>query len=85
MEQGHGSLDPRARRFLSPSVTSIGCDGRFTMDELVKGYKAAATTSPAATARRRTRTGAFGHMGDHTPQCIEELLALTDSIFERIG
>lgn len=82
---GHGFSILARDGYRSPSVTSIGCDGRFTMDELVKGYKAAGYTITGGYGKTKDTHWRIGHMGDHTPECVGEVLRLTDEIFERIG
>ncbi len=82
---GHGFsilAEPGAR---SPSVTSIGCDGRFVMAELVKGYKAAGYFITGGYGKTKDTHWRIGHMGDHTPQCVGELLTLTDGLLKKIG
>jgi aspartate aminotransferase-like enzyme len=82
---GHGFSILARDGSRSPSVTSIGCDGRFTMDELVKGYKAAGYYITGGYGKTKATHWRIGHMGDHTPQCIDELLGVTDGILKTIG
>jgi len=69
----------------SPTVTSIGCDGRFTMSELVKGYRDAGYFITGGYGKTKETHWRIGHMGDHTPECVRAVLAVTDSILERVG
>jgi len=82
---GHGFSILARSGFRSPSVTSIGCDGRLVMDELVKGYKEAGYFITGGYGKTKDTHWRIGHMGDHTPQCIRELLGVTDGILKRIG
>jgi aspartate aminotransferase-like enzyme len=71
--------------FRSPTVTSIGCDGRFEMPELVKAYRAAGYFITGGYGKTKATHWRIGHMGDHTPECLGKLLELTDTILDRIG
>ncbi len=82
---GHGFSILAKKGFRSPSVTSIGCDGRFTMDELVAGYKQAGYVITGGYGKTKDTHWRIGHMGDHTPACVKEVLAVTDAILQRIG
>jgi aspartate aminotransferase-like enzyme len=55
------------------------------MDELVKGYKAAGYYITGGYGKTKDTHWRIGHMGDHTPECVGELLGLTDEILKRIG
>jgi aspartate aminotransferase-like enzyme len=69
----------------SPTVTSIGCDGRFAMSELVKGYRDAGYFITGGYGKTKETHWRIGHMGDHSPECVREVLAVTDTILQRIG
>ncbi len=80
---GMGTL-AQEERFLSPTVTSIDAKGSFPMAELVKGYRAAGYFITGGYGKTKTTHWRIGHMGDHTPECVTEVLAETDRILERI-
>jgi len=69
----------------SPTVTSIGCEGRFAMAELVKGYREAGYFITGGYGKTKETHWRIGHMGDHTPACVTEVLRVTDEILDRIG
>lgn len=71
--------------FRSPTVTSIDAKGRFTMDDLVKGYREAGYFITGGYGKTKPTHWRIGHMGDHTPACVTEVLALTDRILQAIG
>jgi aspartate aminotransferase-like enzyme len=70
--------------FRSPSVTSLESKGRFVMDELVAGYAKEGFFLQGGYGRTKDTHWRIGHMGDHTPADIRELLAATDRILARI-
>ncbi|GJM23451.1 MAG: aminotransferase [Planctomycetota bacterium] len=82
---GHGFSVLAHEGFRSPTVTSIGCDGRFTMSELVSGYRDAGYFITGGYGKTKETHWRIGHMGDHTPDDVTELLRLTDDILKRIG
>jgi len=82
---GHGFSILAQEGFRSPSVTSIGCDGRFTMSDLVAGYRDAGYFITGGYGKTKETHWRIGHMGDHTPECVTELLRVTDEILARIG
>ncbi len=71
--------------FRSPTVTSIGCNDRFTMSDLVAGYREAGYFIAGGYGKSKETHWRIGHMGDHTPQCVSELLTITDEILDQIG
>ncbi|MHC5210601.1 MAG: pyridoxal-phosphate-dependent aminotransferase family protein [Planctomycetota bacterium] len=83
--RGHGFSILAKDGFRSPSVTSIGCDGRFPMADLVAGYKDAGYFITGGYGKTKETHWRIGHMGDHTPECVTELLGVTDRILSRIG
>jgi aspartate aminotransferase-like enzyme len=83
--RGHGFSILARDGFRSPSVTSIGCDGRFTMSDLVEGYRQAGYFITGGYGKTKQTHWRIGHMGDHTPSCVQELLDVTDRILDRIG
>ncbi|MGQ0552732.1 MAG: pyridoxal-phosphate-dependent aminotransferase family protein [Planctomycetota bacterium] len=82
---GHGFSILARAGFRSPSVTSIGNNGRFVMDELVKGYKQAGYYITGGYGKTKDSHWRIGHMGDHTPVCVGELLKITDGLLQRLG
>jgi aspartate aminotransferase-like enzyme len=83
--RGHGFPILAKDGFRCPSVTSIGCDGRFAMADLVAGYKQAGYFITGGYGKTKETHWRIGHMGDHTPECLTELLGVTDAILSRIG
>lgn len=71
--------------FRSPTVTSIATNGRFVMDDLVKAYREAGYFITGGYGKTKETHWRIGHMGDHTPACVAELLSVTDGILERLG
>ena len=71
--------------FRSPTVTSVATNGRFVMDELVKGYREAGYFITGGYGKTKETHWRIGHMGDHTPQCVAEVLEVTDRILDRLG
>ncbi len=82
---GHGLSILADEGFRSPTVTSIACDGRFSVAELCKGYREAGYFITGGYGKTKETHWRIGHMGDHTPTCVGELLGLTDQILQRIG
>lgn len=79
-------LDILARDgFRSPTVTAIATGGRFVTADLVAGYKARGFFLGAGYGKTRDTHWRIGHMGDHTPQCVRELLAATDAVLAEIS
>ena len=81
--RGLSILAPEGYR--SPAVTSIGCEGRFAIADLVAGYMAAGWFIQPGFGKTAATHWRIGHMGDHTPRCVAELLAGTDRILQQIG
>jgi len=71
--------------FRSPTVTSIDAKGRFKMEDLVAGYREAGYFITGGYGKTKPTHWRIGHMGDHTPTCVGEVLALTDTILAAIG
>lgn len=69
----------------SAAVTSIGCGGRFAIAELIHGLMAAGYFIQPGYGKTSTTHWRIGHMGDHTPRCVQELLDVTDGVLKRIG
>ncbi len=82
---GHGFSILAKEGHRSPTVTAVGCDGRFTMSELVKGYREAGYFITGGYGKTKETHWRIGHMGDHTPDCVRELLSVTDGILDTIG
>jgi aspartate aminotransferase-like enzyme len=82
---GHGFPVLAREGCRSPSVTSIGCDERFAIADLVAGYGEAGYFITGGYGKTKTTHWRIGHMGDHTPGCVAELLDVTDRILRRIG
>ena len=81
----HGFTVLADEGFRSPTVTSIGCDGRFVMADLVAAYKEAGYFIAGGYGKTKETHWRIGHMGDHTPDCVAKLLGVTDQILGRIG
>jgi aspartate aminotransferase-like enzyme len=81
--RGLGILAPAG--FRSPSVTSIACEGRFAIAELIAGLMAAGYFIQPGYGKTSATHWRIGHMGDHTPRCVQELLDVTDDVLKRIG
>ncbi len=71
--------------FRSPTVTSIACGGRFVIADLLAGYREAGFFVGGGYGKTQATHWRIGHMGDHTPEDVEELLAVTDTILTRVG
>ncbi len=71
--------------FRSPTVTSIAADGRFDVAALSAGYLERDYFITGGYGKTKTTHWRIGHMGDHTPACVGELLKVTDEILETIG
>lgn len=82
---GHGFSVLANESFRSPTVTSIGCEGRFVMADLVAAYKQAGYFIGGGYGKTKETHWRIGHMGDHTPECVTELLSVTDGILSNIG
>ncbi|MFT7464676.1 MAG: aspartate aminotransferase-like enzyme [Pseudohongiellaceae bacterium] len=82
---GHGFTVLADEGFRSPTVTSIGCEGRFIMADLVAAYRQAGYFITGGYGKTKETHWRIGHMGDHTPKCVAELLKVTDEIFGRMG
>jgi aspartate aminotransferase-like enzyme len=82
---GHGFGVLAEDGFRSPTVTSIGCGGRFVVADLVAAYKQAGYFIGGGYGKTKETHWRIGHMGDHTPSCVSELLTVTDEILSRIG
>jgi aspartate aminotransferase-like enzyme len=82
---GHGFGVLAQEGYRSPSVTSIANNGRFAMADLVKGYAEAGYFITGGYGKTKETHWRIGHMGDHTPECLAELLSVTDGILDRIG
>lgn len=82
---GHGFGTLAQAGYRSPSVTSIAMEGRFVMAALVKGYAEADYFITGGYGKTKETHWRIGHMGDHTPDCLGELLGVTDGILDRIG
>jgi aspartate aminotransferase-like enzyme len=70
--------------FRSPTVTSIGCDGRFEIADLVAGYRRHGYFVGAGYGKTSKTHWRIGHMGDHGPDDVKTLLAATDEILAQI-
>jgi aspartate aminotransferase-like enzyme len=81
--RGLGILAPAG--FRSPSVTSIACEGRFAIAELIAGLMHAGYFIQPGYGKTAVTHWRIGHMGDHTPKCVQELLDVTDGVLKRIG
>jgi aspartate aminotransferase-like enzyme len=81
--RGLGTLAPA--RFRSPAVTSIACEGRFEVAQLIAGLMAAGYFIQPGFGKTAATHWRIGHMGDHTPKCVGELLAEHDRVLSRIG
>ena len=81
----HGFTVLADEGFRSPTVTSIACDGRFVMADLVAAYKEAGYFIAGGYGKTKETHWRIGHMGDHTPDCVAKLLRVTDEILARIG
>jgi aspartate aminotransferase-like enzyme len=82
-ERGFGVLADEG--FRSPTVTSIDAKGRFTMADLVAGYREAGYFITGGYGKTKETHWRIGHMGDHTTACVGEVLKLTDTILAAIG
>lgn len=82
-ERGFGVLADEG--FRSPTVTSIDAKGRFTMADLVAGYREAGYFITGGYGKTKPTHWRIGHMGDHTTACVGEVLKLTDTILQAIG
>ena len=83
--EGHGFSVLADEKWRSPTVTAIGNDGRFVQADLVKGYREAGIFCTGGYGKTKETHWRIGHMGDHTPECVTELLKVTDGILQRIG
>src|SRR5262249_5014638 len=81
--RGLGTLAPA--RFRSPAVTSLACEGRFEVARLIAGLMAAGYFIQPGFGKTAPTHWRIGHMGDHTPQCVAELLAEHDRVLAKIG
>ena len=82
---GHGLSILAAEGHRSPTVTAVACDGRFEVAKLAAEYQQAGYFITGGYGKTKDTHWRIGHMGDHTPQCVAELLKLTDEILDRIG
>ncbi len=67
------------------AVTSIGCDGRFKIADLIGGLMQAGYFIQPGYGKTSTTHWRIGHMGDHTVKCVQELLDVTDGVLQRLG
>ena len=81
--RGLGTLAPA--RFRSPAVTSIACEGRFEIAQLIAGLMAAGYFIQPGFGKTAPTHWRIGHMGDHSVKCVGELLDVTDKVLARIG
>lgn len=81
---GHGFSILAEEGFRSPTVTSIANGGRFEQDALVAGYREHGIFCTGGYGKTKQTHWRIGHMGDHTPTCVGELLELTDTLLEKL-
>lgn len=55
------------------------------MSEFVAGYRKAGYFITGGYGKTKETHWRIGHMGDHTPACVTEVLAVTDRILQAIG
>ncbi len=72
-----------AAGFESPTVTSIACDGRFAIPDLLQAYQQAGFTVGGGYGKTKVTHWRIGHMGDHTPEEVARLLEVTDQFLAR--
>ena len=81
----HG-FEPMAKAgFRSPSVTSLATGDRFVVKDLVAGYAEAGFFVGGGYGKTKETHWRIGHMGDHTPEEVTELLKVTDDVLDRLG
>lgn len=71
--------------FRSPTVTAVANGGRFVMADLVAGYRKSGYFITGGYGKTKETHWRIGHMGDHTPACLDELLGLTDRLLNVLG
>ena len=81
--RGLAILAEEGRR--SPTVTAIARDESFAVADLCAGYRRAGYFITGGYGKTKTSHWRIGHMGDHTPECVGELLAETDRILAGPG
>ena len=67
------------------AVTSIACEGRFQIADLIGGLMQAGYFIQPGYGKTAPTHWRIGHMGDHTPKCVGELLDVTDGVLRRLG
>lgn len=71
--------------FRSPTVTSIDAKGRFEIADLIAGCREHGIFLGGGYGKTKTTHWRIGHMGDHTPECVAELLRVHDGVLSRLG
>lgn len=69
--------------FRSPTVTCIRCPDGFTGPQIAAGIKKHGFQIATGYGRRKDDTFRIGHMGDHTPDRLELLLAALKKVLRR--
>ena len=71
--------------FRSPTVTSLDAQGRFEIADLIAGCRERGLFLGGGYGKTKTTHWRIGHMGDHTPADVSELLAVHDEVLGGLG